>query len=171
MRAMRALILTAIFAPVLLTAQQPPAASSPPSGVFPEQQGPVVNYAGYAYLDCGSSNAASIHIVALQGLVPDGLPKSPPRPSIEFVVSGGLDAVMGKSFTIAPKSAAGAGNALAMSCPVVGDCAAADMGNLSITGKAANGNLLGEFRAKWAIGAPRAGKFTVFWRESQAKCG
>jgi hypothetical protein len=167
---MRALILAAIFVPVLLTAQQPPAAS-PPSGVFPEQQGPAVNYAGYAYLDCGSSNAASIRIVALQGLVPDDLPKAPPRPSIEFVVSGGLDAVMGKSFPIAPKGAAGAGSALAMSCPVVGDCAAADTGNLSITGKAPNGNLLGEFRAKWAIGAPRAGKFTAFWRDSQAKCG
>jgi hypothetical protein len=165
---MRAFILAALFFPIVVSAQQPPA-PSPPSGVFPEQQGPVVNYAGYGYVDCGSSNAASVRIVALQGLVPEGLPKSPPRPSIEFVIEGGLDAVMGKSFTIGPKG--GAGSAVALSCPVVGDCGVAETGNLSVTGKAPNGNLLGEFRAKWAIGAPRAGKFTVFWRDSPAKCG
>jgi hypothetical protein len=167
---MRALVVAMLVAPVMLSAQQPQS-QSPTGGLFPEQTGPAANYLGYAYLECGAANAPAVRVVALQGLVPEGVPKSPPRPSIEIIVNSGLDAVMGKPIAIAPKGAAAPGNATVLSCPVVGDCAAADSGALTITGKAENGNLTGEFRAKWAIGAPRSGKFIVNWRESQAKCG
>jgi hypothetical protein len=60
---------------------------------------------------------------------------------------------------------------MALSCPVVGSCAPAQSGALSITGRSENGNLTGEFGAQWAIGAPRMGRFTLMWRDSQAKCG
>src|SRR5262245_44407162 len=131
---MRALILAVLFAPVALTAQQ-----GPPSAVFPEVQGPPANYMGYAYVDCSASNTPIVRVVALQGLVPEGVPKSAPRPSIELVINSSLDAAIGKQLTVAPKAAAAAGNAQVSSCPVVGDCAAADTGVLTVTGKAENG--------------------------------
>jgi hypothetical protein len=168
---MRAVIFTLIFVPVALIAQQQPQSQSPLAGLFPEQQGPVANYIGYAFAECSASNTPAVRIVALQGLVPEGIPKTSPRPSIELVLNGPVDPVMGKPVTIVPKSAAAQDNAMALSCPVVGDCAAAESGAMTVTGRTASGSLTGEFRAKWAIGAPRAGKFIVSWRESQAKCG
>jgi hypothetical protein len=167
---MRALIFTLMFAPAALIAQQQPQSQSPLAGLFPEQQGPPANYVGYAFAECSASNTPAVRIVAIQGLVPEGIPKSSPRPSIELVLNSGVDAVMGKPVTIVPKSGSAQGNAMALSCPVVGDCAAAESGAMTVTTRTESGSLTGEFRAKWAIGAPRAGRFIVSWRDSQAKC-
>lgn len=163
---MRAFIIALLVAPTVLTAQQ---SQSPLAGLFPEQVGPPSNYAGYAYTECGPANAPAVRVVALQGLVPEGVPKTPPRPSIELIVYRGLDAAIGQKITIGPKPEAG--GAIVLSCPVVGECAPAQSGAVSITGKNDKGALTGEFGAKWAIGAPRAGRFIVAWRDSQAKCG
>lgn len=166
---MRAIILALLFAPALLSAQASQGQSSSPlAGLFPEQQGPAANYLGYAFVQCGPANASGLRIVALQGLIPEGIPKAPPRPSIELVIPGTVETVLGKQITIGPKPAAE--NALALSCPVVGDCAPAESGALVVNSRADSGALMGEFRAKWGIGAPRAGRFTAAWRDSQAKC-
>lgn len=145
-----------------------PAYQAPLAGLFNEQQGPVVNYRGYAFADC-AANAQALRIVALQGLVPEGIPRTPPRPSIEIQINAALDKVVGQQFTVDPK--AGAGGAVVSSCPVVGDCSPAGNGTVAVTSKADDGTIVGEFRAKWAIGAPRAGRFTVAWRQSENKCG
>lgn len=158
-----------LLAPIALTAQAPPPSQAPLAGLFNEQQGPVVNYRGYAYAECGPSGSAGVRVVALQGLVPEGVPRTPPRPSIEIVIHAGLDSAVGQQFTVAPKAADG--GAVVSSCPVVGDCAPAGNGTVSLTSRAEDGTIVGEFRAKWAIGAPRAGRFTVAWRQSDAKCG
>ena len=163
---MRALVLALLVAPALLSAQDP---QGPLAGIFPEQQGPPANYLGYAFVQCGPANAPGLRIVALQGLIPEGIPKAPPRPSIELVIPGTVETMLGKQLTLGPKPAAE--GAMALSCPVVGDCAPAESGALVLTSRTDSGAVVGEFRAKWGIGAPRAGRFTAAWRESQAKCG
>jgi hypothetical protein len=145
-----------------------PTYQAPLAGLFNEQQGPVVNYRGYAYADCAAS-APAVRVVALQGVVPEGIPRTPPRPSIEIQINAPLDKAVGQQFTVDPK--AGAGGAVVSSCPVVGDCSPAGNGTVAVTSKADDGTIVGEFRAKWAIGAPRAGRFTVAWRQSENKCG
>ena len=150
-----------------LLASQP--SQAPLAGLFNEQQGPVANYRGYAHADCGPANSPAVRVIALQGLVPDGVPRTPPRPSIDIVIYAGLDKAVGQPFTVAPKAAEG--GAVVSSCPVVGDCAPAGNGTVSLTSRAEDGTLVGEFRAKWAIGAPRAGRFTVPWRDANTKCG
>jgi hypothetical protein len=175
MRAMRAIIIVMLLVPAIVSAQRggrgqgQDQSSSPLAGLFPEQQGPPSNYVGYAFVQCGPGNAPEFHIVALQGLIPEGVPKAPPRPSIELIVPGTVDAVLGRKVTVAAKPAAD--NAVAMSCPVVGACAPADSGAVIVNSRTETGSLVGEFGAKWGIGAPRAGKFTAVWRDSQAKCG
>src|SRR5262245_26756249 len=72
---------------------------APLAGLFNEQQGPVVNYRGYAYADC-PANAPAVRVVALQGLVPDGIPRTPPRPSIEILINAPLDKAVGQQFTV-----------------------------------------------------------------------
>jgi hypothetical protein len=170
---MRGTILFLLLVPVALGAQAPQAppgqGSGPLAGLFPEQQGPPANYKGYARDDCGPTDGPAVRLTVLQGLVPEGVPRTPPRPSIELIVYGPVEKVIGQELTIGPKPAAGA--AVAMSCPVVGACAAADAGVLTISTRGDNGSLTGEFRAKWAIGAPRAGRFTVDWRQSLNVCG
>jgi len=168
MRAMRGGILI-FLAPIALAAQAPQPSQGPLAGLFSEQQGPVANYRGYAYADCVSENTAAVRVVALQGVVPEGIPRTAPRPSIEILINAALDAAVGQQFTVDPK--AGAGGAVVASCPVVGDCAPAGNGTVALTSKADDGSLVGEFLAKWAIGAPRAGRFTVAWRQSGNKCG
>jgi len=167
---MRALILTLMFSPIVLLAQPPqqPPSTSPLAGIFPEQQGPPANYLGYAFIQCGPANAPGLRIVALQGLIPEGIPKAPPRPSIELVIPGTVETAIGKQFTVVPKPSAE--SAVAFSCPVVGDCAPAENGALVVTSRTGSGALVGEFKAKWGIGAVRAGRFTAAWRESQEKC-
>lgn len=162
-------LLALLVAPVTLTAQAPQPSQAPLAGLFNEQQGPVVNYRGYAYAECGPADSPAVKVIALQGIVPEGVPRTAPRPSIEIVIYAALDKAVGQPFTVGPK-AADAG-AVVTSCPVVGDCAPAGNGTVSLTSRAQDGTLVGEFRAKWAIGAPRAGRFTVPWRESQTKCG
>jgi hypothetical protein len=162
---MRALIL--LLFPVMLSAQAPQS-QSPLAGLVNEVQGPLANYRGYAYAECSNPATPSVRVVALQGLVPDGVPRSSPRPSIEIAIYAALDKAVGQSFNVANKPADG--GAVVTSCPVVGDCAPAGTGTVSLTSRADDGTLVGEFRAKWAIGAPRAGRFTVAWRQSDAKC-
>lgn len=144
------------------------ASQAPLAGLFNEQQGPVVNYRGYAYADCASSVPA-VRVVALQGVVPEGIPRTPPRPSIEILINAPLEKAVGQQFTVEAK--AGPGGAVVSSCPVVGDCSPAGNGTVAVVSKADDGTIVGEFRAKWAIGAPRAGRFTVAWRQSENKCG
>lgn len=164
---MRALIF--LLFPVMLAAQAPQPSQAPLAGLFNEQQGPVANYRGYAFSDCAPWDGPVVRVVALQGIVPEGVPRTPPRPSIEIAVYEALDKAVGQSFNVATKPAGGA--AVVTSCPVVGDCAPAGSGSVSVTSRAEDGTIVGEFRAKWAIGAPRAGRFTVVWRQSNAVCG
>jgi hypothetical protein len=173
---MRAIIVLMLLVPAMVSAQRgggrgqnQEQSNSPLAGLFPEQVGPPANYLGYAFVECGEANTPGIRIVALQGLVPEGIPKAAPRPSIELLVPGTADTVVGKSMTVVPKAAAG--SAVALSCPVVGNCAPAESGALVVNSRTDAGSLVGEFRAKWGIGAARAGKFTAVWRDSQAKCG
>ena len=112
--------------------------------IFPEQQGPPANYLGYAFVQCGPANAPGLRIVALQGLIPEGIPKAPPRPSIELVIPGTVETALGKQFTVVPKPAAE--SAVAFSCPVVGDCAPAETGALVVTSRTDSGALVGEFQ-------------------------
>ena len=73
---MRGFIVALLVVPALLSAQAPQGqASSPLAGLFPEQQGPAANYLGYAFVQCGPANAPGLRIVALQGLIPEGIPK------------------------------------------------------------------------------------------------
>lgn len=173
---MRAIILLMLLVPAVLSAQRgggrgqgQEQSNSPLAGLFPEVQGPPANYLGYAFVACGEANAPGIRIVALQGLVPEGIPKAAPRPSIELLVPGTVDTIVGKQVSVLPKPSAG--SAVAMSCPVVGNCAPAETGAVVVNSRTEAGSLVGEFRAKWGIGAPRAGKFIASWRDSQAKCG
>jgi hypothetical protein len=154
---------------VTLMAQAPQPSQAPLAGLFNEQQGPVVSYRGYAHAECSSAGSPIVRVIALQGIVPDGVPRTPPRPSIEIVIHAGLDKAVSQQFNVGPKAADG--GAVVSSCPVVGDCAPAGNGTVSLTSRAEDGTLVGEFRAKWAIGAPRAGRFTVPWREAGSKCG
>ena len=158
-----------LLAPIVLMAQAPQPSQAPLAGLFNEQQGPAVNYRGYAHAECGPAGGPAVRVIALQGVVPEGVPRTSPRPSIEIVIYAALDKAIGQQFTVAPK-AADAG-AVVTSCPVVGDCAPAGNGTVSLTSRAEDGTLVGEFRAKWAIGAPRAGRFTVAWRQADSKCG
>jgi hypothetical protein len=164
---MRAIVV--LFAPIALMAQAPQPSQAPLAGLFTEQQGPIVNYRGYAHADCGPEGSAAVRVVALQGVVPEGVPRTSPRPSIEVVINAAVDKAVGQQFAVSPKAVAG--GAVVTSCPVVGDCAAAGNGTVSLVSRGDDGSLVGEFRAKWAIGAPRAGRFTVAWRQSERKCG
>src|SRR6185295_20017883 len=102
---------------VALAAQAPQPSQAPLTGLFNEQQGPVVNYRGYAYADCAAS-APALRVVALQGVVPEGIPRTPPRPSIEILINAPLEKSVGQQFTVEAK--AGPGGAVVSSCPVVG---------------------------------------------------
>src|SRR5262249_36416841 len=160
--------------PVLIAAQAPqgqaPAqpGSGPLSALFPEQTGPPANYRGYGRNDCSTADGPAIRLTILQGVVPEGVPRTPPRPALELVIYTPIEKAIGQMLTVTPKPAAG--GAVAISCPVVGACAPAEGGGLQITNRADNGTLTGEFRAKWGIGAPRAGRFTAEWRQSENKC-
>jgi hypothetical protein len=158
-----------LLAPLLaLQPPQPPAGQQGVSGVFPEQTGPPANYRGYGRNECSTTDGPAIRLTILQGVVPEGVPKAPPRPSIELVLYAPVDKIAGQQLAVAPKPAPG--GAVAISCPVVGACAPADAGTVTIGQRGENGAVTGEFRAKWAIGAPRAGRFSADWREADNKC-
>jgi hypothetical protein len=57
-----------------------------------------------------------------------------------------------------------------VSCPIVGDCAAARSGTLTVQ-RAADGRITGDYNGQWSQGQPRVGKFSAVWRDSQKKCG
>src|SRR5436190_66249 len=170
---MKALLIV-LLVPVSMAAQapqgQPPGqqqGTGPLAGLFPEQTGPPANYRGYARNDCSTADGPAIRLTMLQGVVPEGVPRTPPRPSIELVLYAPVDKLVGQMLNVTPKPAAG--GAVALSCPVVGACAPAEAGAVQITNRADNGTLTGEFRAKWGIGAPRAGRFTTDWRQADNK--
>ena len=127
------------------------------------------NYSGYAYTDCGPADGAAVRLVLVQGVVPAGVPDRLPRPSIDVLVNGALDAVAGHPITIGPENTPGVA-AVARSCPVVGRCAVADSGTLSLT-RGADGALTGEFKAQWGTTPERQGKFDVEWRDHSPLCG
>ena len=164
-----------LLVPLLLADQAPqgqppgqPQGTGPLAGLFPEQTGPPANYRGYGRNDCSTADGPAVRLTIMQGLVPDGVPRLPPRPSLELVIYAPIEKVVGQALTVAPKAASG--GAVALSCPVVGTCAPAEGGTLTITNREAGGALTGEFRAKWGIGAPRAGRFTADWRQAENKC-
>ncbi len=134
-----------------------------PSTLF-AQDGPT-NYRGYAYPSCPTP---AVRLVALVGRVPEGVPSSAPRPSIEIVFPEGVEKAVGQKLTVGPKAASG--GAIVLSCPVVGDCAAADSGSVTIAKRADDGGLSGEFRAAWSVGVPRTGRFNVAFRNVPQKC-
>ena len=127
---MRALILTLLFIPAVSGGAAGRSRRWP--ACFPSSRGRRPTTSATPLSECSASNAPAVRIVAIQGLVPEGIPKSSPRPSIELVVNGALDTVMGKPLTVVPKAQSAAGNAMALSCPVVGDCAAAETGAMTV---------------------------------------
>src|SRR5215510_14023407 len=91
-----------LLAPLLLAPQagrgQPPAqpqGSGPLAGLFPEQTGPPANYRGYGRNDCSTADGPAVRLTVLQGVVPEGVPRTPPRPSIELVIYAPIDKVVG----------------------------------------------------------------------------
>jgi hypothetical protein len=154
MRAMRRALVLPVLAALALMVQAPAAA-----------QDQTANYRGYAHPACP---APAVRLVALMGRVPEGVPASPPRPSIEIVFPDGVDKAVGQTITVAAKPAPG--SAMVLSCPVVGDCAPADSGSVTIAKRADDGALTGEFQAAWSVGVPRKGRFTVAFRNTPAKC-
>ncbi len=128
----------------------------------------------YAYADCNAANAPVVSLVVVTGPVPVTVPASTPQPSVKFVLNtnvDGLSGVSGQSIALSPEAGKGGPNALALSCPVVGDCVPAQSGTVSIQRRAEDGALTGTYQATWPGGQPRMGRFTAVWRESQKKCG
>jgi hypothetical protein len=126
----------------------------------------------YAYADCSSSNAPVVSVVVVTGPVPANVPASTPQPSVKFVLNASLEGLSApQSIGLSPDAAKGGPNAMALSCPVVGDCVPAGSGTLSIQRRADDGALWGNYQATWPGAPPRTGRFTAVWRESQKKCG
>jgi hypothetical protein len=124
----------------------------------------------YAYLDCSPSNTVTTRIVLVQGVVPATMPATPPRPSIEIVVHAPADKLPSGQQTVSPEGVKSGPNVAMVSCPIVGDCAAARSGTLSVQ-RAADGRITGDYNGQWSQGQPRVGKFSAVWRDSQKKCG
>jgi hypothetical protein len=150
------------------SAQQP---NAPPPPI------PTNSYSGYAFADCGPSNAPIVRIMLPAGStpIPETLPSSPPRPRVEIVVQGGIDRVAGQEVAIAAQSGSEGGpTAVALSCPLMGNCSQAQRGRLMFQ-RGAAGALSGEFRARWPDEAVRAtdviGRFTAVWFDTPKKCG
>jgi hypothetical protein len=139
--------------------------------------GPVSNYSGYAYPDCGAANAPALRIVLPAGAVPvpAAVPKSPPRPAVELIVSATVEQAVGKDIAFVRDAAGSSGvSVVGLSCPVVGDCSRAQKGTLMLK-RRDDGALTGEFRALWPDEAVRAavvtGRFVAAWRDTPATCG
>jgi hypothetical protein len=125
------------------------------------------NYSGYAFPDCGPTDGPAARLILVQGAVPAGIPDRAPRPSIDILINTNIDGALAGPITIAAQPS-GAMSATAQSCPVVGRCAAADSGTLSL--KRDGGTLTGEFNATWGTTPARQGKFTVEWRDRTTTC-
>ena len=125
-------------------------------------------YSGYAYADCSPSKAPAVRLVLLTGPVPATIPAKPPRPAIELIIYSPVDKAAGQTFTVARE---GETPGLALSCPVVGDCAAARTGTVTLDKRGADGALSGTFNATWGTTPARSGKFTnVAWRDAAVAC-
>lgn len=140
-------------------------------------EGPVTNYTGYAHLDCGPANSPGLRIVLPAGAVPvpEIVPKSPPRPAVELVISAPVDRVLGQEIPFAGDASGPGLSVVGLSCPVIGACSRAQSGTLTVQRRAADGALTGEFRARWPDEPARAtvviGRFVAIWREAAKKCG
>jgi hypothetical protein len=125
----------------------------------------------YAYADCSASNTPVISIVVVTGAIPAAVPASVPQPSVRIVLhTPATQLATQQSITLSPDATKGGPNALALSCPVVGDCVPASAGNVSVQ-RAEDGALFGSYQATWPLAPPRTGRFTAAWRESAKKCG
>ena len=124
----------------------------------------------FAYADCSATKAATTRVVLVQGPVPAAMPTTPPRPSIEIIINAPADKLPSGSQTVSPDGVKGGPNAAMVSCPVVGDCAPAQSGTLTVQ-RATDGTITGNYNGQWSQGQPRVGKFSAPWRESGKKCG
>ena len=124
----------------------------------------------FAYADCSPSKAMTTRVVLVQGPVPAAMPATPPRPSIEIIINAPADKLPSGSQTVAPDGVKAGPNAAMVSCPVVGDCAPAQSGTLTVQ-RGADGTVTGNYNGQWSQGQPRVGKFSAAWRESGKKCG
>jgi hypothetical protein len=131
---------------------------------------PPAQLNAFAYADCGPSKASTPRVVLVQGPVPAAMPATLPRPSIEIIINAPAEKLPTGPQTIAPDGVKGGPNAAMVSCPVVGDCAPAQSGTLTVQ-RAADGSVTGDYRGQWSQGQPRVGKFSAGWRDSQKQCG
>jgi hypothetical protein len=162
-----------IVAGVLLTAPanhaQQPSSSDPIGRAGAAGPGPTN---GYAYADCSTANTPTVRLVIVTGAIPAAIPASTPQPSVVLVFNSNVDALSAQpSIGVSPGAARGGTDALALSCPVVGDCVPAQSGTISVSRRAEDGALIGTYQATWPGGQPRTGRFTATWRESQKRCG
>ncbi len=128
----------------------------------------TATYSGYAYPDCSPADGRAVRVVLVQGAVPAGIPDRMPRPSIDVLVNADMDTAIAHPIAIAPEAVPA--NAVARSCPVVGSCAAAKSGTLSLM-RGADGALTGAFKAQWGNTPEREGKFSIEWRDRTVSCG
>jgi len=158
-----------LVAATSIGAQQPPGRGVAGRGPGAGGPGPVN---AYAYADCGPANAATVHVVVVTGPIPAAVPASTPQPSVKLVFNTAADHFAeAQTVTISADAAKGGPNALALSCPVVGDCVPAQSGTISIQRRAEDGALAGNYQATWPGSPQRTARFTAAWRESGKKCG
>jgi hypothetical protein len=125
----------------------------------------------YAHADCSASNTPTLNIIVITGPVPAAVPASVPQPSVKIVLHTPAEQLATQqSITVSADATKGGPNALALSCPVVGDCVPAQSGTVSVQ-RAEDGALFGNYQATWPGAPPRNGRFTAAWRESTKKCG
>ena len=135
----------------------------------PTAPGPIN---AYAYADCSAANTSTVRIVIITGAIPAAIPVSTPQPSVVLLFNSAVEALSAQqSIGVSPGAARGGTDALALSCPVVGDCVPAQAGTITIRRRAEDGALTGTYQATWPGGQPRMGRFTAAWRESQKRCG
>jgi hypothetical protein len=133
-----------------------------------QAQGRGPAYNGYAHADCSPSKTPAVRLVLVTGPAPVGLPATPPRPSIQLLLYSPADQLAGKTITVDAAAAPSVG--VALSCPVVGSCSRAETGTVTIQSRGGDGTLEGSFEANWPGGQPRAGRFSVDWRDAAPNC-
>src|SRR4029078_10982112 len=105
----------------------------------------------YAYGDCGPGAAPDVSIVIVTGAIPPAVPASVPQPSVRIVLNTTPDKIPAEAqtLTVTADAAKGGPNALALSCPVVGDCVPAQMGTMTIQRRSDDGALGGTYAITW----------------------